>query len=105
MSAIPIQLPAEVRSYLDRFAARRRWQEGLRAVGIAVAVTIGWTLACCMVDRLLALPAVVRAVALAVNVGAVARILARPARRWLAGRDDVRVAVDVERREPAFAQR
>ena len=105
MSAIAFQLPVEVRSYLDRFAARRRWQEGLRAVGIAVAATVVWTLAWCMIDRLVALPAVVRAVVLAVNVGAVATLLARPARRWIAGPDPAGVAVEVERREPAFAQR
>ena len=105
MSAIPLQLPVEVRDYLDRFAARRRWQEGTRALGIAVTVTIGWMLLWCLLDRLVALPAVVRAVVLAVNVGAVAGILARPARRWASGSDPARVALDVERREPAFAQR
>jgi hypothetical protein len=105
MSTIVTQLPYQIERYLDRFATRRRWQAMVRAAGVAAAVTIAWTLAWCTIDRLVALPAAMRAVALAVNVGAVASILARPVRRWFGAGDAVGVATEVERREPAFAQR
>ena len=100
-----ITLPIPVHEYLERFAARKRWQAAARAVGIAVTGTLAWMLLWCFIDRLLALPAMVRAVALAANVGFIAAVLARPVRQWITGTDPLRVASEVERREPAFAQR
>src|SRR5437899_3006505 len=105
MSVIATQLPIEIQVYLDRFAWRRRWQEIVRAAGIAVAGTAIWVLAWCLIDRLLALPAGVRAVVLAANVGFVVTILARPVRRWIRASDPSVVATEVERREAAFGGR
>src|SRR4051812_6914370 len=103
MSAIALPIP--VQSYLDRFAARRRWQGTIRALGLAAAGTIAWALAWCFVDRMTALPSAARATVLAVNVAFVVTLLARPIRQWIAPGDARGVAGDVERREPAFAQR
>ena len=100
-----IALPIPVQCYLRRFAARRRWQGTIRARGLAAAGTIAWALAWCLVDRLLGLPFAARAIVLAVNVAFVATLLARPVREWLAQGDVRDLASDIERREPAFAQR
>jgi hypothetical protein len=105
MTAIPAQLPSEVRSYLHRFAARCRWQRLLGAAGLATCVTLVWVVAWCVVDRVIALHWTARLTVLMVNVAAVIMLLARPVGTLLRRVDPPRVAAEVERREPRFAQR
>jgi hypothetical protein len=105
MTALTHQLPAEIESYLDRFAARRRVQRLLRAVAQAALLTIVWILACCVGDRLGAFPASLRVVLLAINVVLVIALLARPLMRMFRLTDPRRVASAIERREPALAQK
>ena len=105
MTTVAAQLPFEIDSYLRRFAARRRWQRVVRAVGLAVFLTICWGAAWCVVDRLVPLHWTARLTTLMVNVAAVIALLARPLGALVQRVDPSRVAAEVERREPRYAQR
>ncbi|MEO6435358.1 MAG: DUF4175 family protein [Tepidisphaeraceae bacterium] len=99
------QLPTEVRSYLDRFASRRRRQRAVRAVGAAVVLTIACAAIWCLVDRVVGLHWAVRLVVLVANGAAVIAMIARSVVALFRRIDASRIAVEVERREPRFAQR
>src|SRR4051812_46022025 len=103
--ALSTHLPAPIESYLDRFALRRRWQRIVRVAGIALLLSIAWVMMWCLMDRLVGLHWIVRAVALSVNVAGVAGLLGRAVHRLIRPRDLVRAAASVERRTTAFAQR
>ena len=99
-------LPASLRSYVCDFVARRRRVALFRAAGLAVAFALGWTLAWCLVDRLLQLPGPVRLALLTLNLAAVVALVFRPVAD--AFRRDVRwaeAAADIERRDASFAER
>jgi len=99
------ELPTAVRRYLDRFAARRRWQRVARAVGRAVLFTLVWIACWCLLDRFFDLPGAVRAIGLATNVACVLVMIARPVGALFRRPDPVRVALAVERRHPQLGQR
>ena len=55
-----LDLPVPIRSFVTGYVAVRRRQGAVRAVGRAVAFTLAWVLACCLVDRVAHLPGPVR---------------------------------------------
>src|SRR5205807_781738 len=89
-------LPPQVQQYVGRFVARRRRLSLFKTVAIAIAFTLVWMLAWCVVDRLLALPANMRMALLGVNLLAVVVLLFRPVRdairgevRWIDAADQI----------------
>ena len=98
-------LPEPIARYIDRFVARRRLIRLLRGVARVALVTIVWTLAWCVVDRLLALTPAARAMLLAANVAIGTGILVRPLLAMLRPADVDVAAAEIERRQPRFAQR
>jgi hypothetical protein len=99
-------LPPTVRSYVSDFVVRARRLAMWRAAGLALAVLLGWALACCLLDRVLQFPPVVRAVLLGAGLSAMALILAGPVRALLRRKVDwLEAAAEVERHNPRFAQR
>src|SRR5439155_15859268 len=99
-------LPPDVSAYVSDFVARGRRQAMLRATGIAAALFTAWGLTCCLADRLLQLPAAVRAAMLAAGLVTAALVLARPIRAILRRRVDwLQAAAEIERHDPRFGQR
>ena len=99
-------LPDSVHAYVSDFVARGRRMAMWRGAGLALAVFVGWGLACCLLDRVFHFSSAVRVVLLGVGLSAAALILARPARALLRRRLDwLEAAVEVERHNPRFAQR
>ena len=98
-------LPEPISRYIDRFVARRRMQRLLRAAARAMLFMIVWTLAWCVIDRLVTLDAAARAGALAFNLAIVALMLARPAISALRRPDLNLAAAEIELREPRLSQR
>jgi hypothetical protein len=105
MIALAQQLPVEVERYIDRFVARRRLQRLLRAAARAMCFTIVWALTWCLIDRLVALDPMTRAIALGLNIVIAMLILARPMSALLRRADVNVAAAEIERREPRLSQR
>jgi hypothetical protein len=104
--ATQMSLPEPIRSYVARFVRLHRRHAVLRAAGVAAALTIGWMLMCCALDRAWPLPPVVRLVLLCVNLVMVAAVLLGPMSRWVRRDIDFRAAADeIEQRDGRFAER
>lgn len=98
-------LPPGIRSYLDDFVARTRRAAVSRAVAVAVAVFVTWTLLWCLIDRFTHLPPDLRVAALAVGI-VLALVQTVPKLLALRRRPDlVSAAAEVERANPRFQQR
>src|SRR4051794_18239457 len=102
----PEAIPISISSYVRRFVARRRWLALLRAAGVATAGTLGWMLLICALDRGLALPPVVRLMALLAVILAAGVVIHRPLVYFLQRRFDwIAAAVEMERVQPALGER
>src|SRR5687768_4362681 len=99
-------LPPPVHSYISDFVARARRLATARAVGLAAAIFVGWTLACCALDRFAQFNGWTRLALLASGLLACTILVLRPlqiARRRT--KDGVLAAVEIERHDPRFGQR
>jgi hypothetical protein len=99
-------LPPAVRTYLRDFEARTRRLALLRGIGIAMAALLGWTLACCLIDRAAQLGPTTRSWLLGVGVIAAAVLLWWPIAKALRNELDwTEAAQRIESRTPDFGQR
>jgi len=99
MSAAAPTLPPPIRRYLSDFVAHSRRVRVARAVLLAAAFVLAWTLAVAALDRVLPLPSWLRAALLAIEISAAAAILWRPLRSALRRNVDwVEASAQLERR-------
>src|SRR5438874_2447909 len=100
------ELPPNLVSYVGDFVARARRQALRRATGIAANILLAWTLACCIADRILQLPAPLRAALLGAGLFAAAATVFNPVRMMLRRRLDwFAAAAEIERHDAVFSQR
>jgi hypothetical protein len=95
--------PPALADFVRRFVARSRQLRAIEAGGIALAFAFTWTLLWCLFDRLLPLPAWIRAALLVMELAVVIALLVRPIGRLLAR--DVpwhRAAAAIEASDPRF---
>src|SRR4051794_31183984 len=99
-------VPKPIRVYVRSFVARKRAYALLKAVGVALAIAIGWTIMAAALDRWLGLSSGIRVALLVVGCAAVALILAPALARLLRRRIDwVGVADEIEKSNPEFGER
>src|SRR5688572_25316066 len=99
-------LPRPIRSYVRSFVARKRVYALLKAVGIALAIGVGWTIIACALDRWLGFSSIVRVGFLGVGALAVVVVLLPAVGRLLKRRIDwVGVADEIEKANPQFGER
>src|SRR6185437_1821399 len=84
---------------------RRGLQRIVRRAGLALVLTLMWGLLWCLVDRAIALPQTMRIVLLCLNALAVVSIVGGGIGRMLTRADWIRIAGDIERREPAWGEK
>jgi hypothetical protein len=95
--------PPALADFVQRFVARSRQLRALQAAGIALAFLFTWTLLWCLLDRLLPLPAWIRAALLLIEFAAAMTLLMRPIAKLLTR--DVpwhRAAAAIEAADPQF---
>jgi hypothetical protein len=105
MTAAAAQLPREIDIYLSRFVLRRRMQRAIGALGRAAVFTLVWVALWCLLDRLIGLPAIVRAIGLITNIACVVAMIVRPILAMVQRINATDAALEIERRQPRFAQR
>jgi len=105
MTAIE-SLPVPLLAYMRSYARRRRWQRLIVRLGLAMLAFLGVALLACLVDRLIALPAPLRAAALIGDL-LIAGLIAWPALRecFAAQTDWRRLAHQLERHDPILSER
>jgi hypothetical protein len=98
-------LPPIIEKYLTGYLRRRRFFALVHSISLAIVVAVAWTLASCLIDRLLALPATTRLVLLCVNLFLTVTLAARPIARWIFRKSNWNtVAAEIERRDQRFEQ-
>ena len=97
--------PANTRSYLRAFVARRRAVQVLRGVGMAAATGLSFILLASLVDRLIPLPAAARLIARGMGIATLLVVLIRYLSRPLRKVDWVEVAGHIESRTDRFGER
>src|SRR5436190_14354798 len=99
-------LPKPIRSYLRGFVARKRIYTSIKALGVALAIAIGWTIMACALDRWLGLGSGIRAALLTIGCLAVALVVGPALARLLRPTIDwVGVADEIEKTNPQFGER
>jgi hypothetical protein len=103
----PVEVPAQLRSsiadYLRRFIQRRRRVAAVRAISLAIMLSLLWLLAWGVVDRFLSLLALVRMFNLLLLGAIAAWIVHQPLSAWLDRRIDwLAAARQLDRRDPQF---
>jgi hypothetical protein len=76
-------LPRPLAEFIRRFVVRSRQLRLLRAAGLVLTFILIWTLAWALFDRLIPMPALVRATLSVIEATAAMVCLVRPIRRWL----------------------
>src|SRR5258706_12032468 len=99
-------IPKPIRAYVRSFVARKRAYALLKAIGIALAVALGWTIFACALDRWRQPSTAMRVVLLTIGALMIATILAPALARLLRRQLDwVGVADEIEKANPQFGER
>jgi len=101
-----VDMPKAIESYVRDYVRQRRWFALAKSGGAAAGFGLAWMLGACLLDRMLQLPAWARWTMVAMDIGGISAILARPLARLLRRQFDwLAAAAEVEQRDKAFAER
>jgi hypothetical protein len=98
-------LPPATRKYLRAFVWKKRIVQCVRGLGMSAALFSIWALVCCLADRSLLLPPLIRWVALWIGIAGAATIGVREVWLCFVSMDWLAVASQIEHATPEFSER